>query len=628
MKVKLNFLKIVICNLLILPVSSMVSLQAQDYYISFAGTGESTTVDSVIIENLTQGTKLKMNGSDVLHLVAVVTGIETIGDDRKDRISFYPNPMKDHARMQFALPEKGESVIALYDLSGRKIAQTRDLLSEGRHTYGIQGIEEGIYFVRIRSGKYSLSGKLICSGSQNRGPKIVYENTLAVQEKQSDSKGTNVETEMQYTIGDRLKFTGISDNYITVVTDTPSIPGEFHISFDFNPCTDGDGNNYSTVRIGSQIWMGENLKTTKYSNKSDIPNVTDNTEWGGLTDRAYCWYNNEIRNKNIYGALYNWYAATDSGFCPSGWHLPVNTEWIRLSDYLGGLDDAGNKLKENSATFWISPNTGATNETGFTALPGGERDPYDGTFIFLRAFGLWWSYTPYAGNTTNNVRLFYTDSGLRFGSSNKSFGFSVRCLKDYHLKDIDGNPYTTVKIGNQVWMVENLKTTRLNDGTLIPSVTDSNEWSLLTAAGYCWWNNDTAKSTYGALYNWYTVNTGKLCPTGWHVPTNTEWVKLSDYLGGPFIAGGKLKETLTTHWASPNTGATNESGFTALPGGYRYGTGGFESNLGCDVYWWSATEANMFQGHALSLSCTSSSVIFYSYIAKSYGYSVRCVKDE
>ncbi len=153
--------------------------------------------------------------------------------------------------------------------------------------------------------------------------------------------------------------------------------------------------------------------------------------------------------------------------------------------------------------------------------------------------------------------------------------------------DIDGNVYHTVTIGTQVWLVENLKTTRYNDGTSIPLVTDSAAWSNADTSAYCWYNNDIAnKNTYGALYNWFTVNTGKLAIAGWHIPTDAEWTTLTDYLGGESIAGGKLKETGTTHWRSPNAGATNESGFTALPGGHRDVNGTF-SAMGDDGFWWS-----------------------------------------
>jgi uncharacterized protein (TIGR02145 family) len=139
------------------------------------------------------------------------------------------------------------------------------------------------------------------------------------------------------------------------------------------------------------------------------------------------------------------------------------------------------------------------------------------------------------------------------------------------VSDIDGNLYKTIQIGSQVWLAENLKTTRYHDGTQIPEVADQSEWQNRKSAAYCWYNNDASsfKAVYGALYNWYAVNTGKLCPSGWHVPTLDEWKILAAYLGGDGVAGGKLKETGTGRWFSPNAGATNSSGFAAVPGGLR-----------------------------------------------------------
>jgi uncharacterized protein (TIGR02145 family) len=195
------------------------------------------------------------------------------------------------------------------------------------------------------------------------------------------------------------------------------------------------------------------------------------------------------------------------------------------------------------------------------------------------------------------------------------------------VNDVDGNHYKTVLIGTQVWMAENLKTTKYNDGTAIPLVTDGAAWGALSTPGYCWYNNDAAtyKATYGAMYNWYTVNMGKLCPTGWHVSTDAEWTTLTTYLGGTSIAGGKLKETGTAHWASPNTGATNESGFTALPGGYRYYNATYYS-IGSNGAWWSSTEASTSSAWYRYVGCD------YSYVYrdgsnKGCGFSVRCVRD-
>jgi|GEM_PF-4490758 len=138
--------------------------------------------------------------------------------------------------------------------------------------------------------------------------------------------------------------------------------------------------------------------------------------------------------------------------------------------------------------------------------------------------------------------------------------------------DIDGNVYPAVVIGNQAWTTVNLRVTHYNDGTAIPHVTDGGTWSGLSTPGYCYYNNSTdpaKQEKWGALYNWYAVETGKLAPAtgGWRVPTDADWTILSDYLGGVSVAGGKMKEAGTANWSSPNTGATNESGFSALPGG-------------------------------------------------------------
>lgn len=194
------------------------------------------------------------------------------------------------------------------------------------------------------------------------------------------------------------------------------------------------------------------------------------------------------------------------------------------------------------------------------------------------------------------------------------------------VSDVDGNTYKTIKIGAQVWMAENLKTTKYRNGTAIPKVTGNTEWNNLTTPGYCWYNNDEVnyKSTYGAMYNWYTVNTGNLCPTGWHVPSDAEWTTLTTYLGGTDIAGGKLKEKEYSHWLSPNLGATNESGFTALPGGYREKDGNYYY-INSQGRWWSTTENMVTYAWFRMLIFNVSDIKRYDN-EKNYGYSVRCVK--
>lgn len=433
-----KFVKIIPCIILTMQMSFTMNLNAQDYLISFAGSGESSTVATVKVENLTQWKSVEMNGSDILHLKSVVTDIEQVLDKIPGRVSFYPNPMKDYTRMQFDLPVSGETTVALYDLSGRSVAQTRDLLYQGSHTYVIDGLEEGFYFVRINCSQYSTSGRLISSGSQNRNARIVYESSGDRDTKvnsefiEPDAKGTYAETVMQYTTGDRLKFTGISGIYGTVLTDIPT-SGKT-LTFSFVECTDGDNNNYPVVKIGDQLWMAENLRTTKYRDKMSIPNVTDQTAWSNLKTPGYCWYENEASaNKDIYGALYNWYTVETGKLCPEGYHVPSDAEWTTLTSLLGGLSASGKKLKETGGTHWYSPwyePTTATNETGFTALPGGMR-VNTGTFDYLTYGGAWWSSDQQDATTAwGRIITYENSSAMTRGWDYKPSGSSVRCLAD------------------------------------------------------------------------------------------------------------------------------------------------------------------------------------------------------
>jgi uncharacterized protein (TIGR02145 family) len=194
------------------------------------------------------------------------------------------------------------------------------------------------------------------------------------------------------------------------------------------------------------------------------------------------------------------------------------------------------------------------------------------------------------------------------------------------VKDKDGNYYRIVTIGAQVWMADNLKTTRFRDSTLIPLVGDNTTWSQLPTPGYCWYNNQSDYgNTYGALYNWPTVSSQKLCPTGWHVPTDTEWISLENQLGGLSVAGGKLKEIGTEHWTVPNSGATNEMMFNALPGGYRMNTGEYD-NKGSYGNFWSATSVNATVAYYRYLYYGNGTMT-KSFVNQKYGLSVRCLKN-
>lgn len=221
--------------------------------------------------------------------------------------------------------------------------------------------------------------------------------------------------------------------------------------------------------------------------------------------------------------------------------------------------------------------------------------------------------------------VFSDQAAPEFVSSPEILDHVQQVQEEYFVDPVNGDRYRIVKIGDQVWMAENLKAVKFNDGKEIPLVSNKKEWKNLKTPAYCWYKNDPSLGkVYGALYNYYAVNTGKLCPAGWHVPTEKEYLELVSFLGGESVAGGKLKESGTEHWKSPNEGATNETGFTALPGGYRFYFDGSFWNLGTTGSWWIYKPDELMDWSA---NKSSTEVIRTVYTSKNQGVSVRCIKD-
>ncbi len=199
--------------------------------------------------------------------------------------------------------------------------------------------------------------------------------------------------------------------------------------------TDIDGNEYNTVVIGTQTWMKENLKVTKYNNGTTIQLITDDGEWikidHELDKDAYCWYENDRSTYgNTYGALYNWYAVELDNICPVGWHLPTDAEWTTLVDYLGGASVAGGKMKEAGTTHWRDPNEGADNTSGFTALPGGGRPHIYGHYEDIGTYGAWWSQPEVGDTSPTSLGIGFGNESVSRGTTFSTYGHSVRCIKD------------------------------------------------------------------------------------------------------------------------------------------------------------------------------------------------------
>lgn len=406
----------------------MSVVNAQNYLISFAGTGASNTVGSVKIDNLTAGTTLTISGGDILRLT-ILTGVNSIESKQSSELKIYPNPMTDYSTLEIYPPASGNATITLSDLNGKQIARIQSYLENYKQELRLSGLKSGFYLVSVKGDSYQYSGKLLCNGKSAENIRIEKISPDQVNDDkitEKDFKGVQATVDMAYTTGDRLKFTGISGIYSTVMTDIPA--SDKTITFNFLACTDGDNNNYPVVTIGTQTWMAENLKTTKYNDGTGIQLITDAILWSADISGAYCWYNNDPATyKATYGALYNWYTVNTGKLCPTGWHMPTDPEWVTLTTYMGGIAVAGGNLKETGTTHWQSPNTGAVDESGFTALPGGYRNP-DGSFGFVGFYGTWWSAT--VGTAEIAWRMDYSDDDFYSITVGKNPGYSVRCIKD------------------------------------------------------------------------------------------------------------------------------------------------------------------------------------------------------
>ena len=228
--------------------------------------------------------------------------------------------------------------------------------------------------------------------------------------------------------------------------------------------------------------------------------------------------------------------------------------------------------------------------------------------------------------TLNNFFLALVMISMTITTSCTKENFPVLVAPDpTSVTDVDGNVYPVAKICDKFWMLENLRTTKYNDGTIIPTGLSNTEWGNTTIGAYSVYGDVTTNNlTYGKLYNWYAGNNTKLAPTGWHVATENEWIALVECLGGSSIAGGKMKST-SSLWTSPNTGADNSSGFNGLPAGWKAGSGSY-ALLGDAAYFWGSNERNTTQGEYLKLVNNMTSVALNG-ATKSFGYSIRCVKD-
>lgn len=371
-------------------------------------------------------------------------------------------------------------------------------------------------------------------------------------------------------------------------------------------------------------------------------NVTDDGN-AEVTARGVCWGTSQnpvtSSGKTSDGTGTGAFLSSLTGLTPG------TTYYVRAYATNSEGTSYGNEVSFSSNPVILATltTTAASSVTQTTAVAGGNISSDGGGAITARgvcwstataplATGLHTTETGTTGTFTSNLTGLSSSTKYYIRAyANNSAGTAYGDEKSFtteQLKDADGNVYTSVTIGSQTWMVENLKTTKYNDGTSIPNVTDGTAWGNLTTAAYCWYQNDIPhKNPYGALYNAFAVTTSKICPSGWHVPSYSEWVTLIEYAGGVLVAGGKLKESGTSHWSSPNTGATDEFGFKALPGGYRSPASTFLF-LGINGSWYTTTPYNVGYGLIIyQIGNVRATIDYGSGISPIHGMSVRCVKD-
>jgi len=393
---------------------------AYDYNLSFTATGASTSIQSIIVQNLTQGRTVTVpeGGSLILTNVTAVNEMEAYDESLK----VYPNPIQQKSTVSFYSWQGGNTQINIFGLDGRNIKGIIKNLSVGFNRFQLS-LPKGAFTIQINENGILHTAKVISQTNNKAEIEFIgSENT----HNNTAQKVKSAIVPMDYKNGDLLLFKAASGNYFSILSDI--ISSSKTINFNFVECKDADGNYYPVVTIGTQMWMAENLKTSRYRNNVAITNKTSDINWGTLTTAGYSDYSTTV-NKTTYGKLYNWYALNDNrNIAPPGWHVPTDSEWTILSDFLGGSNSAGNKIKETGNAHWVTVNTGATNETGFNALPGGFKI-IDGSTTAIGNTAFWWSLTEGTGvnsglyrsvsNLTANVsRAYYSKSG----------GMSIRCV--------------------------------------------------------------------------------------------------------------------------------------------------------------------------------------------------------
>ena len=327
--------------------------------------------------------------------------------------------------LRIELNDRSKVEIAIYSAQGRLVHSTIRELPAGAYAIAVPVLTSGIHICRARIGSQTFTLRLMNNGVSGRGD-AVDDGDLPVRgelTKQASAFAGMVDTIVAVARGYVPQRVLVSGQVISGLEIRCRRPGAATV-------VDVDGNLYHTVTIGTQTWMVENLRTTRFADGTPIPDVNDNAGWSVLASPGYCWYSNDSTYKNPYGAMYNWYAASSGRLAPTGWRVPTDADWSTLVAYAGGDALAGKKLKEVGTAHWNAhdPYVG-TDDFGFDAIAGGYRLP-NGEFHNANGTGAWWSSNAIDDTTAWGRAMYYRYDIVNRGSFTKTYGFSVRCIKD------------------------------------------------------------------------------------------------------------------------------------------------------------------------------------------------------
>jgi uncharacterized protein (TIGR02145 family) len=424
-------------TVIILLVFAFTQLQAQNYLINFEGIGASTTIESVEVENITQGTSLTLDGTDILNLVGIL-GIEDYSLDNGKGLRIYPNPMTTtYSNIDFEIQKASLVTIEIFDITGKLMTAKQSNLQTGLHSYKANQLGSGLFIVSVKTDDAFATGKIISYTTTNEIATLNYTSN-SQRSQETNSRSNSGIIAMQYNDGDVLHVRGTSGDYATVSALVPT--SDATVTFNFVAATDEDGNLYTTITLGSQTWMLENLKTTTFNDGELIPEYMSGDDWynGANPTPFYQWASTLDLSDAVegdipfdyYGAMYNDATIASGKLAPTDWRIPSEQDFIDLESFIGNNGQSGNQgtaLKSSSG--WASSIGNGTDLFGFKGLPNGYVDS-NGT---PKVDGVICTWATSDANTTNQTRRIinlFNENPILFVDQSILLGAGIRCIKE------------------------------------------------------------------------------------------------------------------------------------------------------------------------------------------------------